>query len=78
LKTLDELNTLGKQSAVSPYQLALVYAGLGEKEHAFESLEKAKVERSTLLTYLKMDPRFDSLRSDPRFQDLLRRMGLSI
>jgi hypothetical protein len=63
---------------VSPYQLALVYAGLGEKERAFESLEKAKVERSTLLTYLKMDPRFDSLRPDPRFQDLLRRMGLAL
>jgi TolB-like protein/Tfp pilus assembly protein PilF len=77
LKTLDELNTLAKQSDVSAYQLALVYAGLGEKDQAFESLEKAKVERSTLLTYLKMDPRFDSLRSDPRFQDLLRRMGLS-
>jgi tetratricopeptide (TPR) repeat protein len=78
LKTLDKLNTLAKQSDVSPYQLALVYAGLGEKERAFASLEKAKVERSTLLTYLKMDPRFDSLRPDPRFQDLLRRMGLAL
>lgn len=77
LKTLDELNTLAKQSEVSPYHLALVHAGLGEKDEAFESLEKAKVERSTLLAYLKMDPRFDSLRSDSRFQDLLRRMGLS-
>ena len=77
LKTIDELNVLAKHGDVSPYQLAVVYVGLGEKDRAFESLEKAKVERSTLLTYLKMDPRFDSLRSDPRFQDLLRGMGLS-
>ena len=56
LKTLDELNTLAKQNDVSQYQLALVYAGLGEKDQAFESLEKAKLERSTLLAYLKMDP----------------------
>jgi hypothetical protein len=75
LKILDELETLAKQSDLSPYQLAVVYVGLGEKDRAFELLEKAKVERSTLLTYLKMDPRFDSLRSDPRFQDLLTRHG---
>ena len=77
LKILDELKTLAKQSALSSYQLAVVYVGLGEKDRAFELLEKAKVERSTLLKYLKMDPRFDSLRSDPRFQDLLRGTGLS-
>jgi hypothetical protein len=77
LKILDELKTLAKQSDLSPYQLAVVYVGLGEKDRAFELLEKAKVERSTLLKYLKMDPRFDSLRSDPRFQDLLRGTGLS-
>ena len=77
LKILDELKTLAKKSDLSPYQLAVVYVGLGEKDRAFELLEKAKVERSTLLTYLKTDPRFDSLRSDPRFQDLLRGTGLS-
>jgi len=76
LKILDELKTLAKQSDLSPYQLAVVYVGLGEKDRAFELLEKAKVG-STLLKYLKMDPRFDSLRSDPRFQDLLRGTGLS-
>jgi len=77
LKILDELKILAKQSDLSPYQLAVVYVGLGEKDRAFELLEKAKVERSTLLTYLKMDPRFDSLRSDPRFHDLLGGTGLS-
>jgi hypothetical protein len=45
LKILDELKTLAKQSDLSPYQLAVVYVGLGEKDRAFELLEKAKVER---------------------------------
>jgi hypothetical protein len=49
LKILDELKILAKQSDLSPYQLAVVYVGLGEKDRAFELLEKAKVRRSTLL-----------------------------
>ena len=57
----------------SAFQVALVNVGLGDKDAAFAVLEEAYRERSTLLTYLKMDPRFDPLRSDPRFQDLLRR-----
>ncbi len=75
-KILEELQGSAKQENISSYQFALVSAGLGEKGRAFEALEKAFRERSTLLTYLKMDPRFDPLRSDPRFQDLLRRIGL--
>jgi len=74
-KKLDELKRLAKEGNFSPYQFALVYAALGEKDQAFESLDKARQERSTLLTYLKMDPRFDNLHSDPRFQELSRRMG---
>lgn len=54
----------------------LVYVGLGEKDQAFQALDAAFQEHSTLLTYLRMDPRFDPLRSDPRFQELLRRVGL--
>jgi hypothetical protein len=50
--------------------------GLGEKDRAFEWLEKAYEERSDLLVYLKVEPRLDSLRGDPRFADLLRRMRL--
>jgi eukaryotic-like serine/threonine-protein kinase len=73
-KALNELKTSGKVGILAPYEVAVVYAGLGEKDQAFESLDKARQERSTLLTYLKMDPRFDNLHSDPRFQELIRRM----
>jgi TolB-like protein/thioredoxin-like negative regulator of GroEL len=75
-KILEELQGHAKQENISGYQFALVFAGLGEKDRSFEALEKAFRERSTLLTYLKMDPRFDPLRSDPRFQDLLHSIGL--
>ena len=61
---------------VSPYMIATVYAGLGSKDKAFEYLEKAYEERSPDLTYfLRADLRVDSLRADPRFQDLVRRMN---
>jgi len=56
---------------------ALVYAGLAEKDEAFRSLEKAIELRAPFVILLKVDPRFDSLRDDPRFQNLLRRMNLA-
>lgn len=56
---------------------ALVHTGLGDKDEAFRSLEKAIELRAPFVTLLKVDPRFDSLRSDPRFPNLLRRMNLS-
>jgi hypothetical protein len=52
------------------------YLGTGDKEHALESLEKAYAEHSFIVTTLKVDPIFDGVRADPRFQDLLRRAGL--
>jgi hypothetical protein len=55
--------------------VARVYAGLGDKEKAFVWLEKAYAERASQLSWVKVDPTFDPLRSDPRFQDLLRRMN---
>jgi tetratricopeptide (TPR) repeat protein len=58
------------------YGIALVYAGLGEKDKAFAWLEKSYEVRDKGLTYLKVDPCLDPLRSDPRFEDLLRRVGL--
>jgi Flp pilus assembly protein TadD len=72
---LGELAARAKERYVPSYQVALVHAGLGDEERAFESLEKAFDERSTLLTYLKMDPRFDSLRADPQFKAMLRRLN---
>ena len=62
---------------VSPCELAYLYAALGEREKAFASLEKAYVEQDLHLMNLNSDRNFDSLRSDPRFQDLLRRIGLA-
>jgi len=75
-KILREWLRQSKTSYVSPYMIAAVYAGLGAKDKAFEYLEKAYQERSPDLSYfLRADLRIDSLRSDPRFQDLLRRIN---
>jgi len=68
------LKERAKTRYVSPIIFARRYVQLGEKEQAIASLEKAYQERSATLRYLKMDPRYDPLRSDPRFQDLLRRL----
>jgi tetratricopeptide (TPR) repeat protein len=75
-KELNELERLARQEYVPAVAIALIYAGLGEKDQAFTWLDKAYEERAFELTWLKVEPRWDSLRSDPRFADLLRRMGL--
>jgi TolB-like protein/DNA-binding winged helix-turn-helix (wHTH) protein/Flp pilus assembly protein TadD len=77
VKILESLTTRGKKSYVSPFDLALIYAALGEKDKAFALLDKAVAEHSTFLVYAKWEPRLDPLRSDPRFQNLLRRIGLT-
>ncbi len=77
-KILRDLEQKSKSTYVSPYAIATVYAGLGEKDKAFEFLEKAYRLRSLeLSSSLKADLRLDNLRSDPRFQNLLRRVGLT-
>ena len=76
ISLLAELEKRSKKTYVSSYQIALVYLGQRQNDKAMEQLENAYQEHSTLLTYLKMDPRFDPLRSDPRFQDLVHRIGL--
>ena len=75
-QVLQGLLRRARQSYVSPFDIALIYAALGEKDTAFAWMEKAVAERSTWLVYSKWEPRLDPLRSDPRFQDLLRRIGL--
>lgn len=75
LAILDELKEMSKQRYVPAYFMAVVYTGLNDKTRAIEWLEKGYQERSGGLIFINVDPRFDVLRSDPRFQDLLRRMG---
>ncbi len=75
-QVLQGLLERARQSYVSPFDIALIYAALGEKDTAFAWMAKAVAERSTWLVYSKWEPRLDPLRSDPRFQDLLRRIGL--
>lgn len=75
LKTLAELEAVAKRRYSSPVRVACIYIGLGDKERAFEWLEKGFTGRSDHLTQLKMDPMFDSLRADPRFNSLLQRIG---
>jgi serine/threonine protein kinase len=77
-KVLDKLNMLSKQEYVPAGFRARIYAGLGEKDPAFEWLEKAYADRSINAGTIgiKLNPVYDALRSDPRFQDLLRRMNL--
>jgi serine/threonine-protein kinase len=76
LEALHELNEVSEQQYVSPYEIAIIYAGLGEKELVFEWLERAYEDRSSWLTFLKVEPSFDKLHSDPRFVDLVKRVGL--
>jgi TolB-like protein/DNA-binding winged helix-turn-helix (wHTH) protein/Flp pilus assembly protein TadD len=73
---LDELKQASEQEYVPANSIALIYAGLGEKDQAFAWLDKAYEQRAFQLQWIKLDPRWDSLRSDPRFQDLMRRLGL--
>jgi TolB-like protein/Tfp pilus assembly protein PilF len=74
-KTLDQLNALSKERYVPAFYIARIYAGLGEKDKAFEWLEKAYEERS-ITGEIRVTELYDPLRSDPRFADLLRRMNL--
>ncbi len=76
LKVLEDLNEQSKRRHVSAFLIAVVYIGLGEKNQALDWLEKAREEHNNSLPFLNVDPLFDSLRSDARFQDLLRRIGL--
>ncbi len=75
-KVLRELEALSKRRYVPPEYVAVVYAGMGEKDRALEWFEKAYQQRSMHAWFLP-DPRLDRVRSDARFRDLLRRMGLA-
>lgn len=77
-EVLNNLNELAKRRYVSPYYRSVICAGLDEKDQALAELDKAYRERSSALVFLKVEPIFDNLRSDPRFADFMRRVGLPL
>jgi hypothetical protein len=73
---VKELEQLTKRRYVSPVNIARIYAGLGQQELVFRWLQKAYDDRSDHLLALGVDPSFDAARSNPRFADLMRQLGL--
>ena len=76
MKTLTELTMRSQQTYVQPYWVAVIHVALGDTDQAFDWLEKAFVDQSASLALLKVDPAFDPVRKDPRFTDMVRRLGL--
>ncbi|HXN94219.1 MAG TPA: tetratricopeptide repeat protein [Candidatus Acidoferrales bacterium] len=74
-KLLDQLMEQSKKRYVSPFYVAIVYAGLGENDQALDWIEKAYKDRSNAIVFAKVDPQLDTLRSTPRFQSLLHRLA---
>jgi tetratricopeptide (TPR) repeat protein len=73
---LEQLERVSRSHVVDPLSFAVAYIGIGDKEKAIAWLQKAYQWHSSSLTALKVDPTYDPLRSDPRFQALVRRIGL--
>ncbi|HYX27088.1 MAG TPA: tetratricopeptide repeat protein [Pyrinomonadaceae bacterium] len=77
LKVLDQMKTVAAKGNIAPYNFAMVYAGLGDKDAVIEQLEKDYQSGDPTFKYTAVDPCFKALRSDPRYTDLLRRAGFS-
>ena len=75
-KLLDELFALSRRRYISPHSILHVYIGLGDRDKAFEWMEKSYQERTNGMAWLAVWPGFDPIRSDPRFDMYLRRIGL--
>ena len=75
-RILAELEARAQREYISPVDIAMIYGGLGERDRALTWLERGFAERAYGVVYLATDPRFDALRADPRFTDLLRRIGM--
>jgi len=73
---LDELLKLSETHYVPPYHFALIYNGLGEREKALDYLEKGFAEKDVRIVFLKVEPKWNNLRSEPRFIDLMKHMKL--
>jgi tetratricopeptide (TPR) repeat protein len=78
LRIVDQLQTLSSERYISPYGLTQIYAALNDKEQTFKWLQIAYDDRAVWMSYLAVDPVFDGVRSDPRFQDVLRRVHLPL
>lgn len=76
LRNLKRLRQLSSRGYTSPVAMAMIYFGLQETDQGFGEMEKAYQARDPYLLYLKVDPDFDSVRSDPRFESLMHRVGL--
>jgi len=75
-RIIEELKEISNKQYISPIWIANVYASLGENDKAFERLEKAYEERNEGLVYMKINPSFNPIRTDPRFSELLKKIGL--
>ncbi len=75
-RIIDDLSERSKRSYVAPALFAIIYGALGDKDKAFEFLEEASRERDSMLVFLRIDPLYDPLRTDPRFAELIKRVGL--
>src|SRR6185437_15003978 len=76
LRIVGQLRRISRTRYVSPYGLAQIYAALNDKEQTFRWLQTAYADRSVWMSYLAVDPVFDHIRSDQRYEDWLRRVGL--
>src|SRR5262249_20209851 len=74
-EVLTQLLEDSQKKYVSPYDIAVIYTGLGDNDRALDWLSKAYEEHSGFMVYVYLDPRLKTLRRDARFRDLLRRMG---
>src|SRR5580658_2541836 len=75
-QALKDLQERSRRSYVANYNFVLIYTGLGDHQQALTFLEKAYEDRSVFMTFLPADPELDPLRSEPRFKELLRKLGL--
>src|SRR5207237_10387849 len=75
LEILNEFVERSNQEYVPAFNFAQIYAGLGDNEQALAWLDKACTERAVWIPFLKVDLKFESLRSEPRFQELLKKVG---
>jgi serine/threonine-protein kinase len=74
---LEELLKLSTERYVPPYYVALIYKGLGEHDEAIAWLERGYEQRDPRMIFLKTEPKWNDMHADPRFQDLLRRVGFT-